>query len=98
MTTSTDDPSAPLEAVEARDEMRRSALELLVSLSEARPAMVKECHGWVNGLVRCCLEGMSEIRREGEVAEDINKAWAECDDVSWKCTFFCVKSKRKENE
>lgn len=63
---------------EARDEMRRAALELLVSLSEARPAMVRECPGWVNNVVRCCLEGMSEIRDEGG---DATQRWAETDEV-----------------
>jgi hypothetical protein len=64
---------------EARDDMRRAALELLVSLSEARPGMVQECPGWVNGVVRCCLEGMSEIRDEGGEA---TVRWAETDDVT----------------
>ncbi|KAF8333461.1 armadillo-type protein [Cantharellus anzutake] len=50
---------------EARDSMRRAALELLISLSEARAGMVKTCNGWVNGVVRCCLEGMAEIRDDG---------------------------------
>lgn len=63
---------------EARDEMRRAALELLVSLSEARPTMVRECPGWVNGVVRCCLEGMSEVRDEGGEA---TSRWADTDDV-----------------
>lgn len=63
---------------EARDEMRRAALELLVSLSEARPAMVRECPGWVNGVVRCCLEGMAEVRDEGG---DATSRWADTDDV-----------------
>lgn len=63
---------------EARDEMRRAALEFLVSLSEARPVMVRECPGWVNGVVRCCLEGMSEIRDEGGEA---TQRWADTDEV-----------------
>ncbi|KAF8310256.1 ARM repeat-containing protein [Clavulina sp. PMI_390] len=62
---------------EARDEMRRSALELLVSLSEARPGMVRECPGWVSNLVRCCLEGMAEVRDEGGEA---TLRWAETDE------------------
>lgn len=73
-------PGPPTPEDEARDEMRRSALEFLISLSEARPGMVRECHGWVNGVVRCCLEGMSEVRDEGGEA---SVRWAECDDVSW---------------
>lgn len=63
---------------EARDEMRRAALELLVSLSEGRPTMVRECPGWVNGVVRCCLEGMAEVRDEGG---DATSRWAATDDV-----------------
>ena len=59
--------------------MRRAALELLISLSEARPSMVKKCNGWVNGVVRCCLEGMAEIRDEGGEA---TLRWSNTDDVS----------------
>jgi importin-5 len=59
--------------------MRRAALELLISLSEARPSMVKKCNGWVNGVVRCCLEGMAEIRDE---AGEATLHWSNTDDVS----------------
>ncbi|KAF8521902.1 ARM repeat-containing protein [Hysterangium stoloniferum] len=50
---------------EHEQETRRSALELLVGLSEARPGMVKRMEGWVALGVRACLEGMGEIG-EGE--------------------------------
>lgn len=72
-------PYVPTPEDEARDSMRRAALEFLVSLSEARPTMVRECQGWVNGVVRCCLEGMSEVRDEGGEA---TVRWADTDDVS----------------
>ena len=69
---------------EARDSMRRASLELLISLSEARPGMVRSCYGWVNGVVRCCLEGMSEIRDDGGEA---TLRWSETEEVCALC--FC---------
>jgi len=56
-------------ASEERSTLRLTALELMVSLSEARPAMVKKVSGWAEVLVRVCLEGMaehSEADGEGE--------------------------------
>ncbi|TFK68992.1 ARM repeat-containing protein [Pluteus cervinus] len=48
-----------------RTTLRLSALEFMVSLSEARPPMVKKMTGWVDILVRACLEGMGEFDDEG---------------------------------
>lgn len=53
------------EDLEHEQETRRSALELMVALTEARPGMVKHFDGWVALGVRACLEGMGEIG-EGE--------------------------------
>lgn len=55
----------PREDHEHEQETRRAALELLVTLTEARPGMVKRVEGWVALGVRACLEGMGEIG-EGE--------------------------------
>ncbi|KAK2464446.1 hypothetical protein APHAL10511_003594 [Amanita phalloides] len=41
--------------------LRLSALEFMVSLSEAKPAMVKKVPGWTDVMVRACLEGMGEL-------------------------------------
>ncbi|KDQ15158.1 hypothetical protein BOTBODRAFT_158816 [Botryobasidium botryosum FD-172 SS1] len=60
---------------EETDAVRHSALELLISITEARPTMVKECPGWVSGVVRCCLEGMAEIR-DGQAGT----TWADTED------------------
>ncbi|GJJ16311.1 hypothetical protein Clacol_010608 [Clathrus columnatus] len=46
---------------EYEQETRKAALELLVSLTEARPGMVKRVEGWIALGVRACLEGMGEI-------------------------------------
>lgn len=56
--------------------MRLTALEFMISLSEARPAMVRKNTAWVAVLVRACLEGMSELDED----EDIN-VWLK-EDVS----------------
>ncbi|PPR07809.1 hypothetical protein CVT24_002881 [Panaeolus cyanescens] len=55
-----------------RSTLRLSALEFMVSLSEARPAMVKKMTGWTEVIVRACLEGMGEGEDEVEawLAED----------------------------
>lgn len=49
---------------EEEDEMRKAALEFMISLSEARPSMVKRVDGWTAAVVRGCLEGMAEIPEE----------------------------------
>ncbi|GBE80930.1 Importin subunit beta-3 [Sparassis crispa] len=54
-------------------EVRKAALEFMLSLSEARPAMVKRVPGWVDVIVRGCLEGM------GEIPEDETDIWLEAD-------------------
>lgn len=58
---------------EEREDVRKAALELMVSLSEARPTMVRRVEGWVGALVRACLEGM------GELSDDPNEleTWLE---------------------
>ncbi|KZT18501.1 ARM repeat-containing protein [Neolentinus lepideus HHB14362 ss-1] len=57
----------PAEEVdEEREEVRKATLELMISLSEARPGMVKRVSGWVTAVVRGCLEGMGELP-EGEL-------------------------------
>ncbi|EIW80155.1 ARM repeat-containing protein [Coniophora puteana RWD-64-598 SS2] len=58
---------------EDKDAVRKAALELMVSLSEAKPAMVRRTDGWTLALVRACLEGM------GELPEDGTEAWLEAD-------------------
>ncbi|KAI0919362.1 hypothetical protein AcV7_006120 [Taiwanofungus camphoratus] len=63
-------------AVEEDDEeeqVRRAALEFMITLSEARPAMVKRVDGWTGAVVRGCLEGM------GEIPEDETDVWFEAD-------------------
>lgn len=61
---------------EEEEEVRKAALEFMISLSEARPAMVKRVDGWTAVIVRGCLEGM------GEIPEDETDVWLEAD-VSW---------------
>jgi hypothetical protein len=55
--------------------LRLSALEFMVSLSEAKSSMVKKAHGWADVIVRACLEGM------GELDDDALDAWLR-EDVS----------------
>ncbi|KIY43233.1 ARM repeat-containing protein [Fistulina hepatica ATCC 64428] len=40
--------------------LRHTALEFMVSLTEAKPSMVSRVDGWTAVLVRACLEGMGE--------------------------------------
>lgn len=58
---------------EETTEVRKAALEFMVSLSEARPSMVKKVDGWTAAVVRGCLEGM------GEIPEDDIEIWLEAD-------------------
>ncbi|KAH7106921.1 ARM repeat-containing protein [Auriculariales sp. MPI-PUGE-AT-0066] len=46
---------------EHKEASRRAAIELMVTLSEAKPSMVKKVDGWVPILIRACLEGMGEV-------------------------------------
>ncbi|PCH35440.1 ARM repeat-containing protein [Wolfiporia cocos MD-104 SS10] len=61
------------EADDEQDEVRKAALEFMVSLSEARPPMVRRVDGWTAVVVRGCLEGMAEI------PEDETEIWLEAD-------------------
>ncbi|KAG6333935.1 hypothetical protein ID866_5157 [Astraeus odoratus] len=58
---------------EEKEQVRRAALEFMVSLSEARPVMVRRVEGWTSAIVRACLEGMAEM------PEDTLEAWLETD-------------------
>ena len=44
--------------------LRLSALEFMISLSEARPNMVRKVSGWTEITMRACLEGMGKIDEE----------------------------------
>lgn len=75
--SASDDAKGKETAVEDEDEetteVRRAALEFMVSLSEARPSMVRRVDGWTAAVVRGCLEGM------GEFPEDDMDIWLEAD-------------------
>ena len=58
-----------------REEIRKAALEFMVSLSEAKPNMVRRIDGWVGALVRCCLDGMGEL---DDSPEELN-SWLNAD-------------------
>lgn len=38
----------------------------MVSLTEGTAKAAEACPGWINALVKCCLEGMTEIRDDPE--------------------------------
>ncbi|KAH9918693.1 ARM repeat-containing protein [Amylocystis lapponica] len=57
------------------EEVRKVALEFMISISEARPNMTKHVEGWTVVVVRGCLEGM------GEIPEDETDIWLEADPV-----------------
>jgi importin-5 len=58
---------------EETEEVRKAALELMVSLSEARPVMAKRVEGWIPTIVKGCLEGMAELD------ENSTDLWLEAD-------------------
>ncbi|KAI5120820.1 hypothetical protein M0805_003216 [Coniferiporia weirii] len=60
---------------EEADERRQAALELMVSLSEARPSLVRRVEGWLPALVRACLEGIAEL----PYGEEELQAWLDAD-------------------
>ncbi|OSC96225.1 hypothetical protein PYCCODRAFT_1379545, partial [Trametes coccinea BRFM310] len=65
--------SGEKEVAGEEDEVRKGALEFMTTLSEAKPSMLRGVEGWVNIVVRGCLEGM------GEIPEDDTEAWLEAD-------------------
>ncbi|KAI0077247.1 ARM repeat-containing protein [Panus rudis PR-1116 ss-1] len=58
---------------EEAEEVRKAALEFMISLTEAKPNMVKRVDGWTNTIVRGCLEGMAELNDED------TEIWLEAD-------------------
>jgi hypothetical protein len=62
---------------EEAEEVRKAALEFMISLSEAKPAMVRRVDGWVSAVCGC-LGGMGELR------DDELSTWLDAD----ICSFF----------
>lgn len=58
---------------EEKEDVRKAALEFMISLSESKPAMVKKVDGWTAAIVRGCLEGM------GQLGDDSLDVWLEAD-------------------
>ena len=58
---------------EEAEEVRKAALEFMISLSEAKSAMVRRVDGWVSAIVRGCLGGMGELR------DDELSTWLDAD-------------------
>jgi hypothetical protein len=44
--------------------LRLSALEFMLSLSEAKASMIKKVPGWIVIIVRACLEAMGEFEED----------------------------------
>ncbi|KAL0957808.1 hypothetical protein HGRIS_001585 [Hohenbuehelia grisea] len=63
---------------EEKQTLRLSALEFMVSLSEAKPSMVKKVDGWIGIVVRACLKGMGEFDESESDAAGLN-AWLQED-------------------
>lgn len=59
--------------------LRLAALEMMVSLTEAKPSMVRNVEGWVGLLVRASLEGMGEYDDD----EDSTLEWLKEDVSLW---------------
>jgi hypothetical protein len=58
---------------EEAEEVRKAALEFMISLSEAKPPIVRRVDGWVSAIVRGCLGGMGELR------DDELSTWLDAD-------------------
>jgi len=58
-----------------KEATRRAALELMVTLTEAKASMVKRVDGWVPILVRACLEGGGEVE-ESPGWEELEVRWS----------------------
>ncbi|KAF9809312.1 hypothetical protein IEO21_07461 [Rhodonia placenta] len=67
------EPAEDREAAGEAEEVRKAALEFMISLSEARPPMVRRVEGWTRAVVTGCLEGM------GEIPEDETDIWLEAE-------------------
>lgn len=61
--------------------LRLSTLEFMLSLSEAKPSMVKKVPGWVEIMVRACLEAMGEFEEDEGTGSGLD-AWL-AEDVSF---------------
>ena len=44
-----------------KEDVRKAALEFMISFSEANSAMVRKFDEWNAAIVRGCLEGMGEL-------------------------------------
>jgi importin-5 len=58
---------------EEKEDIRKAALEFMISLSEAKPGMVRKVNSWVAAIVRGCLE------RLGELGDNNLDVWLEAD-------------------
>jgi hypothetical protein len=67
------------EEEDQKQTLRLSALEFMLSLSEAKPSMVKKVPGWVEIMIRACLEAMGEFEEDEGTGSGLN-AWL-ADDV-----------------
>jgi hypothetical protein len=56
-----------------KEDMRKTELEFMISLSEAKPAMVRKVDGWTAAIVRGCFEGM------GDLGDNTLEVWLEAD-------------------
>ena len=58
---------------EEAEEVRKAVLKFMISLSKAKPAMVRRTDGWVSAIVRGCLGRM------GELQDDELASWLDAD-------------------
>ena len=60
--------------MDVKGDMKKAALEFMISVSEAKSATVRKVNGWTAAIITECLEGM------GELADDNLHVWLQ-DDV-----------------
>ena len=78
--------SAEDSAYAEKEDVRKAALEFMISLSEARPSMVRKAPGWVAAIVRGCLEGMGEFEDDPQNLE----LWLDADVRNYFCLCLFV--------
>lgn len=61
-----------------KEEVRKAALEFVVSLSEGNVKMVRKVLGWVAAIVRGCMEGMAEFDDDPHDPQSL-QVWLDAD-------------------
>lgn len=68
-----------------KEELRKTALEFMLTLCEGKPVMIKKVDGWAAAIVKGCLEGMCELD------DDDLELWLQSDvNAVFFCRFYVI--------